>query len=680
MKTQTQTIILKAVTCFLLLIFILPSCKKDKGTEITPTLELKATVDGKSYTVDAGKLSVNSYSDSGDPKKALEVTAPLDNNGTQLVFFSNDLKDGIINILPKVGSSLNPKKPQTPTVTDVVDQSYVKFISGGNNFYAFSGSITIKIVNNILTYSWNITFKDATSREFNSTGSMIIDLSKYTAKPKSEIKDPTPLSAKPTLESIAPNIGPDGTEVTISGTNFSTTLTDNVVKFNGLEAVVKSATATKLVVTSPKYGTTGAVSVKVKNSEIATGPVFTAQALPTILSVSPAIGKVGDAVTILGTNFSSVLAENVVKFNGTTATITSVIVGGMQLTVPVGATTGPVSISVKGGATVTGPQFQVSTANTGGSGTVDYITKLDGTAGFTKIATATSKITEMFIDKSSKTLYYSTFDKLAPSPTNTVYKLSLTGGDPVKFSADARVTNISYITTDAQGNVFMLYNQDNSAQKVTILKSTPDGVTVTEVAKDISYQGNTTKRLYVDSQDTIWLGHSNKIVNGVDTYVSSHNANGAYDGPLFKGDQAYLVDFKQYGNISFKTLNLVTGTNAPTDFNLLGMFKQDDAKIDDNNYLGKYSILAVDGDESAYILYPLSYQTGQLTLTWIIRKTKNGAAGASTLMAKFITKYSSSPYYAEPQGQANEAPVFVAGPSGDVYMRYNDKDIIKISQ
>src|SRR6476659_7239887 len=118
MKHRAKSIIIKAATCFLLLIFILPSCKKDKGTAAIPSLELKATVDGKSYSVDASKLSVNSYADANDPKKALEITAPLDNNGTQLVLFSNDLKDGVINITPKIGSSLNPKKAQTPTVTD----------------------------------------------------------------------------------------------------------------------------------------------------------------------------------------------------------------------------------------------------------------------------------------------------------------------------------------------------------------------------------------------------------------------------------------------------------------------------------------------------------------------------------------------------------------------------------
>ena len=676
MKHRAKSIIIKAATCFLLLIFILPSCKKDKGTAAIPSLELKATVDGKSYSVDASKLSVNSYADANDPKKALEITAPLDNNGTQLVIFSNDLKDGVINITPKIGSSLNPKKAQTPTVTDFVDQSYIRFISGGNSFYAYSGSITIKIVANILTYTWNITFKDAASREFTSTGSLVIDLSKYTSKPKSEIKDPTPLSAKPTIESIAPNIGPDGTEVTISGTNFSTTLTDNVVKFNGTVATVKSAPATKLVVTAPNGGATGVVSVKVKNSEITTGPLFTYQALPTILSVSPGAGKVGDAVVILGTNFSSVISENVLKFNGITATITSVTGGGIQTTVPAGATTGPVSISVKGGPTVTGPQFQVNSASNG-TGSVEYITKLDGPASYTKIASAPNMVTEMYIDKTAKILYYSDFASFSTTNENTVYKTDLTGGNATKFSTDARIANVSSITTDATGNVYVVCNQDGSNQKVNIYKVTANGTTVTEIVKNLPIYG-ATRKIYVDSQNTVWYGHDHKIVAGADVYDGSHNANSAKDGPLYKGDAAYLFDFTQSGNIKYKTFDLVSGVSASTDFSVLSMFTQDDSKIATNSLT--FSRLAIDGDENAYVLYPLSYQSGQIATTWIIRKTKNGS-GTSSLMAKFITKYDSSKNYIEPQGIGGYSPpVFIAGPSGDVYLRYNDKDIIKISQ
>ena len=44
---------------------------------------------------------------------------------------------------------------------------------------------------------------------------------------------------------------------------------------------------------------------------------------PTITTFSPSSGAVGTSVTITGTNFSSTLSSNTVKFNGTTATLSS---------------------------------------------------------------------------------------------------------------------------------------------------------------------------------------------------------------------------------------------------------------------------------------------------------------------------------------------------------------------
>lgn len=78
----------------------------------------------------------------------------------------------------------------------------------------------------------------------------------------------------PTITSITPVTGSAGVTVTINGTNFKTTTTDNTVKFNGTAATVQTATATVLTVLAPASGTTGAVTVTTSDGT-ATGPVFT---------------------------------------------------------------------------------------------------------------------------------------------------------------------------------------------------------------------------------------------------------------------------------------------------------------------------------------------------------------------------------------------------------------------
>jgi len=61
--------------------------------------------------------------------------------------------------------------------------------------------------------------------------------------------------AQPTINSFSPASGPVGTSVAISGTNFSTTPSNNIVFFGAVKASVTAATATSLTVTVP-FGTT----------------------------------------------------------------------------------------------------------------------------------------------------------------------------------------------------------------------------------------------------------------------------------------------------------------------------------------------------------------------------------------------------------------------------------------
>lgn len=67
----------------------------------------------------------------------------------------------------------------------------------------------------------------------------------------------------PTITSFTPNNGVSTATVIITGTNFSTTATENVVKFNGTTAVVTASTATSITTTVPANATSGTISVAV---------------------------------------------------------------------------------------------------------------------------------------------------------------------------------------------------------------------------------------------------------------------------------------------------------------------------------------------------------------------------------------------------------------------------------
>jgi RHS repeat-associated protein len=88
---------------------------------------------------------------------------------------------------------------------------------------------------------------------------------------------------------------------------------------------------------------------------------FTTVAAPSITSFTPDSGAVDTAVTITGTNFDPIATKNEVKFNGVTATVTAASATSLTATVPSGATTGPITVTMRGGTATSATNFTVIT-------------------------------------------------------------------------------------------------------------------------------------------------------------------------------------------------------------------------------------------------------------------------------------------------------------------------------
>lgn len=97
--------------------------------------------------------------------------------------------------------------------------------------------------------------------------------------------------------------------------------------------------------------------------------LFTGKLLaqPTISSFSPSSGAVGTTVTITGTNFSSVPANNIVYFGAVKAAVSSAASGSITVTVPAGATYQPITVTVNNGTAWSNKPFIV-TFTGGGNG------------------------------------------------------------------------------------------------------------------------------------------------------------------------------------------------------------------------------------------------------------------------------------------------------------------------
>ena len=100
-----------------------------------------------------------------------------------------------------------------------------------------------------------------------------------------------------------------------------------------------------------------------------------------IVDFSPTQGQEGTAVTIRGLGFGPTPADNVVRFNGIAATILSANSQEIQATVPTGASSGKIAISVGGTTIVSNADFLVTLAPR-----IESVTPLQGLAG-TSIST-----------------------------------------------------------------------------------------------------------------------------------------------------------------------------------------------------------------------------------------------------------------------------------------------------
>lgn len=163
----------------------------------------------------------------------------------------------------------------------------------------------------------------------------------------------------PSITSIQPLKGEPGTEVTINGNHFSETQDGNIVKFGGVVAQLVSASTTQLKVLVPAGAASGSIVVIVNDVSVTSNETFEVLKSPIIQSFSPEFGTPGNTVTITGANFGSTPTENIVKFSGVTASITSASQTQLTVIVPNGASTGKISLTVKERSFTTTADFQV---------------------------------------------------------------------------------------------------------------------------------------------------------------------------------------------------------------------------------------------------------------------------------------------------------------------------------
>ena len=178
-----------------------------------------------------------------------------------------------------------------------------------------------------------------------------------------DIANPAPAIGQISPESI--NAGSGATSLSVFGTGFIAASTVNI----GGSVFVPSLqtdTSLQIVVPASLVAARGTHEVTVINPTPGGGAsnALTLAVLGVEISgVEPASGPIGSAVTISGIGFDPSADGNQVDFNGVAALVLSATDTTIETTVPVGATTGPISVTTPFGTAVSDP-YTVTTGST----------------------------------------------------------------------------------------------------------------------------------------------------------------------------------------------------------------------------------------------------------------------------------------------------------------------------
>jgi hypothetical protein len=160
-----------------------------------------------------------------------------------------------------------------------------------------------------------------------------------------------------TIVGFAPASGPVGTAVTITGTNFTGA---TAVTINGTPATFTVNSATQIIATVSAGTTTGLITVTTPAGASVSATPFVVGSPPTVTSFTPTTGPAGINVVISGTGFT---AGSQVQFNGINAPVFSLNSSTqITVTVPIGATTGPISVITPLGTGTSATNFTVPPA------------------------------------------------------------------------------------------------------------------------------------------------------------------------------------------------------------------------------------------------------------------------------------------------------------------------------
>jgi YD repeat-containing protein len=204
------------------------------------------------------------------------------------------------------------------------------------------------------------------------------------------------------IMAFTPASGAAHSRVTIYGTGFSATPSQDAVKFDGTASKVTSATANSIITEVPGGARTGPITVITPaGAVVSTSPfVVTSNEAPTISSFTPTVAVPGTALSIAGTNFQTELSTDTVRLNGNTAAAGSATATEIHTSIAAESTSGHISVSTPYGQAVsTGDLYVVPPPYT--KGQLGFAGRMDVNTTKTLSLKGSNQIGLMIFDETS---------------------------------------------------------------------------------------------------------------------------------------------------------------------------------------------------------------------------------------------------------------------------------------
>ena len=312
-------------------------------TSLTPAsaaVGVSITIKGTSFGSSQGTSTVTFHGTSATPttwaNTSIKVLVPAGATTGNVVVTVNGVASNGVSFAVLPTPSITSVTPGSGPVGSVVTIT-------GTNFAATQGSSTVVFDKTTATPSaWSSTSIEVPVPAGAATGNVVVTVSGVASNGISFTVLPTP-----SITSLTPTSAAVGTSVTIKGTSFGTSQGTSTVTFDGTMATPTTWANTSIKVPVPAGAMTGNAVVTV-NGVRSSGVNFTVLPTPSITSLAPSSGPVGDVVTITGTNFGATQGSSTVVFDKTTATPTAWSSTAIEVPVPAGAATGNVVVTVSG--------------------------------------------------------------------------------------------------------------------------------------------------------------------------------------------------------------------------------------------------------------------------------------------------------------------------------------------